>query len=331
MKCIYCLEEKGRDEYLKDEHVMPQSFGVFKSNFVLKAVVCDQCNQYFGDNLEIDLARDTFEGIARYEHGVKKAKEFKSLGKKSKLLIKVGEGFFKGAYVYRDYSPDIGKIIVKPVPQVGFLKKEVSEYDFFRLDEIPLKANIVDDKYDLDNVQGIIILGCRNLMAVEELQKKGYVFKIKGESDCPSTSADDWLCEVNGKIDQKIFRAMAKIAFNYLAFWEGPEFVQYHGFDIIRRFVRYGDKVEYPLYHIDNQSILEDERESSQRRLGHIITVNWADDRVSIISKVSLFNWAIYYISLARNFSGERRAITRGHLFNIYSKDILELGVNKKA
>ncbi|MBI3305415.1 hypothetical protein HYZ80_03795 [Candidatus Parcubacteria bacterium] len=81
---------------------MPQSFGRFQDNFTLNGqdhphIVCDCCNQYFGDNLEINLARDTFEGIYRYEIGVKKPEEFKSAGKRSRLKIEVAEGEFKGA------------------------------------------------------------------------------------------------------------------------------------------------------------------------------------------------------------------------------------------
>ena len=66
MKCIYCLEDKPETSYKKVEHVIPQSFGVFKNNFTLNKVVCDDCNNYFGDNLEIDLARDTYEGHSRF-------------------------------------------------------------------------------------------------------------------------------------------------------------------------------------------------------------------------------------------------------------------------
>ncbi len=335
MKCIYCLESKSEAEFEKAEHVIPRSFGVFTNNFVLNGpdnkAVCDDCNQYFGDNLEIDLARDSFEGIARFDHKVKKASEFKSLGKKSRLIIKTTEGFFKGAYVYRDYSAAGDKIIIKPLSQLGFLKGDMPEYEFFKLENVPDKTSSIDEKYNLNDPRGIIILGCSQETGDKILKQKGFTFKMKGVLDPPNTEHVNWLCEVEGKIDQQIMRAIAKIGFNYLSFWEGPEFVLHNGFNIIRRFIRYGDKAEYPLYHVDDQSILEDERESSQRRLGHIVTVEWANDGVSIISKVSLLNWATYYISLARTFSGERRSITRGHLFNVHGKDILELGVNKKT
>src|SRR2546428_6319403 len=134
MKCIYCLEDQDPQYFLKTEHVMSQSFGLFKNNFTLNGIVCDRCNKYFGDNLEIKLARDTLEGISRYTFGVKEPEEFKSAGKRSRIAIEIAEGEFKGAYAYLEYSEEQDKIVLKPVPQIGFRKKDSSEYEFFLLD-----------------------------------------------------------------------------------------------------------------------------------------------------------------------------------------------------
>ena len=77
MKCIYCLEDKPQLFFSGVEHVIPQSFGVFRNNFTLVTIVCDACNKYFGDNLDIALARDTYEGGLRFEHNVTDPKDFK--------------------------------------------------------------------------------------------------------------------------------------------------------------------------------------------------------------------------------------------------------------
>ena len=124
MKCVYCVEDKPLSSFTKVEHVMPQSFGLFTNNFTLVNIVCDDCNQYFGDNLEIVMARDTFEGASRFKFDLKTPKEFKSLGKQSRMRIKIAEGECKGAYAYREYSKEQDKIVIKPVPQIGFLKNE---------------------------------------------------------------------------------------------------------------------------------------------------------------------------------------------------------------
>ena len=75
MKCVYCVEDKPLSSFTKVEHVMPQSFGLFNNNLTLVKTVCDDCNQYFGDNLEIDMARDTLEGAARFEFGLRSPKK----------------------------------------------------------------------------------------------------------------------------------------------------------------------------------------------------------------------------------------------------------------
>jgi hypothetical protein len=66
--CIYCLQDQSQAFFTKVEHVVPQSFGRFENNFTLHGTVCDECNKYFGDNLEIALGRDTYEGGLRFEY-----------------------------------------------------------------------------------------------------------------------------------------------------------------------------------------------------------------------------------------------------------------------
>lgn len=97
--------------------------------------------------------------------------------------------------------------------------------------------------------------------------------------------------------------------------------------DAARRFIRSGVKPQYPLIKIRQESILGDEPIEGKRRSGHLITVDWATDRRSIVAQVSLFNWLTYSVCLARDFSGERRVIRKGHFFDPYSRQILELGV----
>lgn len=49
MKCVYCLQDKSPTAFTKAEHVIPQSFDVFKNNLTLIDLVCDDCNQLFGN------------------------------------------------------------------------------------------------------------------------------------------------------------------------------------------------------------------------------------------------------------------------------------------
>ena len=323
MKCIYCLEDRPDNYFTKTEHVLSQSFGKFNNNLTLNKLVCDVCNQYFGDNLEISLGRDTFEGMARFEHNVKKANEFKSLGKKSRLKIKVNEGPLKGAYAYREYSEQEGTIITNPLPQVGFKLKTSANFDFFLIDKVPPKEDI-EKNYDLKEPKSIVLLGCNVEEAQRHLSEKGISFKVDSEGH-PLKRDTDWEFEVTGKIDQIILRSIAKIAFNYLTYWAGREFVIDNPFHPIRRYIRYGEKTSFPFVVIIEKAILGDEPIEGKRRLGHLITLDWSNNKLSIASQVSLFNWMTYLVLLAKDYKGKQFNIRKGNFFNIADNEIIEL------
>jgi hypothetical protein len=332
MKCIYCLKDKPSGCFKKTEHVLPQSFGKFKNNLTLniknnsklKEVVCDDCNDYFGKNLEISLGRDTFEGMARFEHEVKKPHEFKSPGKASRLKIKVDEGSFKGTFAYREYSKMDGGIIIKPVPQVGFKKSaEGAGYEYFPLDEIPDKEYL-DNNFDLKAQKSIVVLGADIEVVEKRLAEKNISFNPEGEF-CPSGDNTDLGCEVTGQIDQIIFRSLAKIAFNYLTYWAGPDFVIGNPFDPIRRYIRFGEKASYPFVVIIEKAILGDEPIVGKRRVGHLITLDWSKNKLSIVSQVSLFNLMTYSVLLAKDYSGNDFVYREGSFFNIVDNNIYPL------
>jgi hypothetical protein len=311
---------------------LPQSFGKFKSNLTLnikndpklKEVVCDECNDFFGKNLEISLGRDTFEGVARFEHEVKKAHEFKSPGKKSRIKIKIDEGACKGAFAYREYSEIDNKIVIKPVPQIGFKKRgDGTIYEYFSLDDIPDK-DFLENNFDLKAVKFIRVLGTDSETAQRYLLEKNISFKPAGEFN-PSGDNDDLGCEVTSQIDQIIFRALAKIGFNYLAYWAGPEFVLRQSFNPVRRYIRFGEKRDYPFVIIIEKPILGDEPVVGKRRVGHLITLDRSKNRQSIVSQVSLFNLMTYSVLLAKDYKRNDFSLQKGSFFNIADNEIHEL------
>lgn len=324
MKCIYCLEVKQTNSFTKTEHVLPQSFGKFKNNPTLNGVVCDTCNKYFGDNLELHLGRDTFEGISRFSHNVKKQHEFKSPGKQSRLNIRVNEGRFKGAYAYLEYSDREGAVIIRPVSQAGFKRADSGDYEYFPLDRIPEK-DYLDKNFDLKMPKSIVLLSCSVGIAKKHLHERGIDLQTAGEEDYVPASKEEWECDVTGRIDQTIFRAIAKIGFNYLSYWAGSEFVIQKAFDPIRRFIRYGEKVSYPFVFILEKAILGDEPVEGNRRLGHLIILDKSKNGLSIVSKVSLFNWITYSVLLAKGYQGMDLVVRRGQFFNIANGEIYEL------
>jgi hypothetical protein len=53
------------------EHVLSEAFGKFEEPLKLRYCVCQDCNQYFGDQLELRFARGAFEGMLRYQKSVR--------------------------------------------------------------------------------------------------------------------------------------------------------------------------------------------------------------------------------------------------------------------
>ena len=323
MKCIYCLEDKPKDQFTKAEHVIPQAFGLFKDNFTLNEEVCDECNQYLGDNLEIDLGRDTIEGISRYKFGIKSAKDFKSLGERSRFTFVVVEGPLKGAFSYLEYSKELDDVSCKPLPQVGFINRATNEYKYFLLDEIPNKQ--VLDEQELDYSKDVRALGADFDEIRDVLSKAEIPLKFEEDWEFDNGDSGRWLIEIEGSIDQTICRAIAKISFNYMAYLHGAEFVLQKEFDPIRFYIRRGEQAKKAYVWVRNENILMDE-DKERPRLFHIVTLNWSINGEAIVSQVSLFNsFLSYTVQLTKHYRGEKHDIRKGHCFNLGDNKIYEL------
>lgn len=322
MICIYCLKDKDEASYKKAEHVIPQSFGVFRDNFTIKKMICDECNQFFGDNLELVLARDSLEGYERQRHGLKTESEFKTLGKASKTIFQVEDGPAKGAWAY--LQNEDGYLIQKPLPQVGFLNAN-GEYEYFLLEKIPEKEILEKNGFQLKEDQSVRIFQNDLARAQEILLKKGYNIKAQGYGGTVDDEGKRWGTTLYGRMDIIILRAMSKITFNYLAFWEGSDVALRNEFNDMRNFVRYGKVPDYPLCVPTNESLLADEPVEGKRRLGHIVTLGYARNNRSIVSQLTLWNNIKYKTLHALNLGGKIKVVTRGHFFAPNAQAIIPL------
>ncbi len=324
-RCIYCQIEKGDEEFNR-EHVLPESFGRFNNNLTLINIVCTECNQYFGDNLDIHLARDSFEGRSRFIYGISRPEDFRS-PRRSRIHIKITEGPLKGMYAYPEYSPVVDDVIIMPCAQVGFLID--GSYEYFLLEELPDAQYLEDNGFDSSLPNCISALGA----SVEDFRRKLEerqidIPNLRLQRDGNSRSGSDTvLCEVTGIVDEIIYRAVAKIVFNYLAYFHEQEFLHHEAFDPIRKFVRYGECTEYRLVEARQEAILEDEPIEGQRVLAHLITTNVSGDGNSIVGQVALFNHMTYRVILSTNYIGQDLDIRRGHVYDCGAREISELGV----
>lgn len=328
-RCIYCLEDKSDECFRKAEHVMSQSFGKFEDNLTLRGVVCDDCNQYFGDTLELVLGRDTNEGLARVQHGVKKPKEFKAL-RRGRVALKIAEGPFKGSHAYLSYSEKAGKVQIFMFPQVGFLTLPSDTHEFFLLDEIPSLEDLRKRGFSDSTPRSIFGVEVDSETLISVLVEKGISFCSGGNFD-PGPPPADILVEKNFTIDDTVRRAITKIAFNYLAKMHGAQFALHPAFDGIRRFVRYGERPVLFLFDAVDDAILEGEPIEGHRLLGNLVTLDVAMDGASLFAQVSLLNMLTYRVLLAPDFEGERpSSFRRGHFFDVHGHRIYELGSREK-
>jgi hypothetical protein len=324
IKCIYCSENKDATHFKRKEHVLPQSFGKFKDNLTLINTVCDECNQFFGDNLENYLAYDTFEGgTTRYEAGIKELIEFKSLGKRSRMEYKIQEGPHIGAYMYRKYNEDANSITWFPCPQVGFLKN-TGQYEWFMLTNKPSKELITSDIYLLSDPKCCIILGCNESEQGQIICEYG----LKGVEEIIVSQEKDktnYLFEYTATLNEIDFRVRAKIAFNYLTYYQGKDFVLDDRFNVCRDYIRWGKIPEVPNRRVLNRRFFPD----GKRRNVHIIAVHWDETEKSLVARVSLFDYLQYIIRLTKDNDQKCNLIQKGHIFNIKQMNIVELDLSK--
>ena len=328
-KCIYCLNEEKTSAFNK-EHVMPVSFGCFEHNFTLIDTVCKECNDYFSKELELFLARDTYEGALRYKHGIKEPEELKTIngGRLKFKLLECGD--WTNAIMRLEYSQEKFDVVVVPVDQVGLRKMNEERWYYFEISELGTKRQLEE--------QGFIVNGERAVRFIvspeteeevrQQLNEKGIVFTNEEDEHLEPPSLDKidnkLDVEIHGTIDSIIFRGIAKIAFNYFAHIWGRNLALSDNFNDIRNFILHGGKNDFVF--TQNRPILHEElRLGIKITDGHMVVLNWNYAKKAVLCRVTLFNWVTYTVALCHWYNGPYWDIASGHHFNINSRRISEM------
>jgi len=325
MICIYCKEDKDKNFFKHTDHVIPQAFGRFQNNLTLNELVCDDCNQSFGDDIELNLGRDSLEGIARYNYGIRSEK--RPLYKRVKMMIgNVGE--YKGLHVILKDTENADEPEVQAITQVGFYNSKTKKYDYFTENEIPERKELENQGYQL-NKKEIYFYGNIELL-VKILKEKGMNIKIeKIDEEIQNMKKGKIPIYVKARIDRTVYRGISKILFNYLTYHMGREFVLKNDFDGLRNFIRDDQGDSNNFFSISTNPILYKERVFRRRILtGHIIVMNWKNNNCDLVGRLALYNTQIgltYLVLLCRNFRGLWRQIQKGHYFNNDTKTISEI------
>lgn len=238
-KCIYCLKAEPEVTFTRrGEYVVPEGFGTFGSNTTptLKCV-CASCNQYFGDTLDISLTRDSLEGMQRYRHGIRSS----ARRPHKRVTMELAD----------DERP-------KGVPKLRFemdgTKGKVEIQTMFRLIDKETKENVVI-RYDQLETFDITPWLKRKL----DVEMSGDITKLKEMHNRLAERGFKWtapftytelaplmgdkqqvLLETTGIVDMTTKRVIAKILFNFAAFYIGEEIVFDPKWNAAREFIRDG-------------------------------------------------------------------------------------------
>src|SRR5207245_8273211 len=128
------------------EHVLSKAFGAFARAPVLHRCVCRQCNQFFADNLEVRFARGGFEGMLRYEHGVRPPKSGVLDFRYVEITVP-GNGDWSG--VRLRLVSEANGLRVNLIPQVAFF--DSSEERWVHVTAEELDAGLLTQRHDLAN------------------------------------------------------------------------------------------------------------------------------------------------------------------------------------
>lgn len=317
IKCIYCKESKLNEKELWNrEHVIPEAFGKFKNNFVVHDTVCNKCNQKFGDEIDLILSRESYEGkILRYTEWNKDIDNFKEYKKfKSENIV----------LIQNELSGTIAELTTKDgqmsiVPKSQLLIKEESGYKSYELGSIPHYSYFTKQDIYLSDAKSFIILGSFNAI-ISEMIEKGFEPNIEHMNEIKEqeiTINYSWAIENS-------FRGISKIAFNYLAHWKGRNYVLRPEFDMIREYIYSGNSSNIIPVYPSNDPILK----NTKQPIGHIVTINMIENKNIMISTLTLFNQITYKVLLSPSIEEKKDNIRRGHFFNPFSCEIIELSIH---
>lgn len=325
MKCIYCLQDKRPNRYEKREHVISQCLGCFSpDNLILYNCVCDDCNQYFGDKLELFLGRDSFESIARRRHGIEPKNPLRN---RRRVKSRIINGEWKGAIVEDAKADELGQIGINLPIQAGFYNKFIDGYVYYEPNDIPSAEKLEKEGYDLNKAVRMWADDSELPILIEIINNNGINVSTGNDSMQPNPPVGEILIESEVTLDRTISRALSKIAFNYLAYVIGNKIVLQDDFNEIRQYIRYGEGNLDHFFDANASPILHDDQNLQNLRAktteGHLINVGWRND--AIVSKLSPFNLCTYAVMLCPRYHGILFPLKTGHHFDIQTKEVSKL------
>ncbi|HAT1796906.1 TPA: hypothetical protein NR240_001049 [Legionella pneumophila] len=314
--CIYCKKWKKFEEFSNREHIIPQSFGKFNpTNLILNEKaerikeVCNKCNGEFS-KLERWFARDSYEGyILRTKHG-KKPRD----SERRRVIMRVAEGKLKGLFI-----EIIDKNQVRAMPQIGYRTRE-NTWCYIPIEKLnEIKPNDIKNNLSSDR-PNLKAISLDNDEAKRTFKKLNITFNQEGDLGPPETEDIKVLIETT--VDKVIKQVVAKIAFNFLAYFNTKKNILNEAFDECRRYILFG---EGDLNVVTStEPILFDEKEKDYRKVGHIVVVKKSENG-NVTASLSLYNSLRHDVPLAHNIKLKGLTTELGRFFDTHNKKISEI------
>lgn len=210
MSCLYCGSADT-----SQEHVIPQSFGTFLGNTLTIQCVCKDCNHRLGKDLDEHLARNTYEGLCRYQNG-----RFSSEARAQKgISISMSEAdnpeadYLSGAQSWIDGT----RAKARFKAGVGLRLTETKTFDWYTQET--LKAATDFGKYDKSPIHFIGIPKQQLGAYVELLRARG--FEITEADIKPLPPLDPGgrsaVFHIEGTYSELTLRAFCKVLYHFVA------------------------------------------------------------------------------------------------------------------
>ncbi len=318
-RCIYCRSELPGT--VPREHVIPQSFGVFKPDLTLSCV-CSDCNGYFGSKLEWPMLKESVEGARRLQFGLKGVAG--GIGAKYvELRVGAGERWRGARAVARTVKN--GVVATEVLPQVGARRGPTEPIEWAL--EKDLDASFIA-RYPKGS-ELIIVGGKTNAdreRLVEKLKGVCPTFVPGGVMSPPFSDDGKVMLTIEYQLSRVVARCLCKIGFNYMALICGETFPLSREFDDICEFIRndVGDdagRVFEKQKPIIAQEIITGKRGAD----GHVLTIEGRPADRSLIVQLALFNSIPYKIPMTKQYLGD--AFAKGHYFSQETGEMSEMMV----
>lgn len=323
--CIYCQRPDPACGFNR-EHVIPQALGKFEGDVLtLTEEVCLDCNQRFGDTLELFLNRDSAEAMFRFRYGLKDPTEVRKMFPR-RLRPRLPRDGSKWGGAYLDLiPPPPGEMEphVELAPQLACQRRD-GAWEYFSEEDLRIRT---------DQVKEVIARECtpvRVLWTKREVDKQRLLallaekgMEFKGGKPITESVQPFAPGRVNAELeftfDKVLAKAVAKIGFNYLVKTQGAALALRQDFNAVRRFVRYGEGKAPDFVQFGRGPVNRDPTTGHELPpRGHVVTAGWdADGKAEVIARVSLFQHITYIVRLCTTFDGDRPPIDSAHLYDL--------------